>query len=236
MTVTSKKKVCYCCYFKITPQRENRVKASALRRAWHKVSEIANLVGVSRTTTYAIKKRMNDGESVNRRAGSSRKTVVTACMMPFKAVPGRPCPNMQGVLVFKRRLIDELSLSLEPSPLSLCKDYCSRLLSAPSALNVPRYALMPSSLLQVEAWSSQIRRLGRSILWETVRTTATCLLGTRTRVPAFCKNEKSSTRHVARFCCIQWRSDASVLVLVWVSTDCKALRGQTSWQVGSLGQ
>ena len=60
----------------MTLQRDNRVKASALLRAEHKVSEVANFVGVSRTTVYAIKKRMDDGEGVDRRAGSARKTVV----------------------------------------------------------------------------------------------------------------------------------------------------------------
>ena len=58
------------------PQRGNRVKVSALLRAVHKVSEGENLVGVSRTTVYAIEKRMNDGEEVNRHANSCRKTVV----------------------------------------------------------------------------------------------------------------------------------------------------------------
>ena len=52
------------------------MKVSALLRAGHKVSEVANLVEVSRTTIYAIKKRMDDGKSVKRRAGSGRKTVV----------------------------------------------------------------------------------------------------------------------------------------------------------------
>ena len=60
----------------MAPQRDKRVKVSALRRAGHKVSEVANLVGESRTTVYTIKKRMDDGEDVNRRAGSGRKTVV----------------------------------------------------------------------------------------------------------------------------------------------------------------
>ena len=58
------------------PQRDNRVKVSALLRAGHKVSEVAKLVGVSRTTVYATKKRMDDGVGVNRCAGSGRKTVV----------------------------------------------------------------------------------------------------------------------------------------------------------------
>ena len=57
----------------MTPQRDNRVKVSALLRAGHKVSEVANL---ARTTVYAIKKLMGVGEGVNRRAGSGRKTVV----------------------------------------------------------------------------------------------------------------------------------------------------------------
>ena len=58
------------------PQRDTRVKDSALHLAGHKVIEVANLDGVSRTTVYMIKKRVNDGEGVNRLAGSSRKTVV----------------------------------------------------------------------------------------------------------------------------------------------------------------
>ena len=36
----------------------------------------ALIVGVSRKTVYAIKKRMDDGKGVNRRAGSGQKTVV----------------------------------------------------------------------------------------------------------------------------------------------------------------
>ena len=57
-------------------QRDNRVKVSALLHAGQKVREVANLVGVSRTTVCAIKKYMDDGEGINRRAGSGRKTVV----------------------------------------------------------------------------------------------------------------------------------------------------------------
>ena len=57
-------------------QRDIRVKASALLHGEHKVSEVANLVGLSRTTVYAIKKWMDDGEGVNRRADSGRKTVI----------------------------------------------------------------------------------------------------------------------------------------------------------------
>ena len=49
-------------YFKMAPQRDNWVKFSALYRVGHKASEVANLVGVSHTTIYAINKRMNDGE------------------------------------------------------------------------------------------------------------------------------------------------------------------------------
>ena len=52
------------------------MKISALLRAGHKTSEVANLVGVSRTAVYAIKKRMDDGKDINRRAGSGRVTIV----------------------------------------------------------------------------------------------------------------------------------------------------------------
>ena len=57
-------------------QRDNRVNLSAFLRAGHKVSKVTNLIRVYRTTIYAMKKRMDDGEVVNRRAGSHRKTVV----------------------------------------------------------------------------------------------------------------------------------------------------------------
>ena len=54
----------------MNPQRDNRV------RAGHKLSEVANLVGVFRATVYAIKKPMDDTEGVNRRTDSGQKTVV----------------------------------------------------------------------------------------------------------------------------------------------------------------
>ena len=76
---------------------------STLLRAGHKMSEVANLVGVSRTTIYAIKKRMDDGKGVNIRAGRGRKTVVG------------------GNWELERRLCDELSLNLERSPVSFGK-------------------------------------------------------------------------------------------------------------------
>ena len=60
----------------MAPQKDNRVKFSAFLHAGHKVSVVGNLIGVSRTTVYSIKKRMDDGEGVNRRAGSCRKTVM----------------------------------------------------------------------------------------------------------------------------------------------------------------
>ena len=49
---------------------------SALLRAGYKVSEVANLVGASRTTVYAIKKLMDDSAGVDKCAGNGRKTVV----------------------------------------------------------------------------------------------------------------------------------------------------------------
>ena len=67
MTVTSKKKGCYCCVFQ-SGSAERQSKVSALLTG-HKVSEVVNLVGVPHTTAYAIKKCMDDGEGVNGRAG-----------------------------------------------------------------------------------------------------------------------------------------------------------------------
>ena len=51
MTVTSKKKTFVSVlYFKVARQRDNRLKVSALHCAGHKVNEVTNLVGLSRTT------------------------------------------------------------------------------------------------------------------------------------------------------------------------------------------
>ena len=38
-------------HFKMTPQRDNRLKVSALLRAWNDVSEVANLVGFAQSST-----------------------------------------------------------------------------------------------------------------------------------------------------------------------------------------
>ena len=65
-----------CLLLLCISQRENRVKVSAIIRAEHKVSEVANLAGVSRTTVCAIKKRTDDKEDVNRSAGSGLNTAV----------------------------------------------------------------------------------------------------------------------------------------------------------------
>ena len=79
MTVASKKKVCYCSVIQngsAERQSSESFCTFTLFRAEHKVSKAANVVGVSRTTVKAIKKRMDDDEGVNRRASSGRKTVV----------------------------------------------------------------------------------------------------------------------------------------------------------------
>ena len=72
------------------------MKVSALLRAGHKVSEVAHLVGVSRTIIYAIMKRMNDGEGVNRRAGSGRKTVADSDSLRDAIRLLRMRDNIQG--------------------------------------------------------------------------------------------------------------------------------------------
>ena len=63
--------------FKTAPQRDNEVKFFALVCAGIKVSEVGKLVKVSRTTVSAIKKR-----TVNRRAGSCRKTAMDRDSLP----------------------------------------------------------------------------------------------------------------------------------------------------------
>ena len=72
----------------MTPHKDSRVKVSVLLRVRHKVSEVANLVGVSRTTVYAMKKSMDDGEGVNSVQAVIERLlrIVTACLMPFEGL------------------------------------------------------------------------------------------------------------------------------------------------------
>ena len=85
-------------YFKMAPQRESRVKVSVLLRARHKVSEVANLVGVPRPTVYTSKKRMDDGERVNRRVGSCRKTVTIHNSLSTSAICWPLCHRLYAFL------------------------------------------------------------------------------------------------------------------------------------------
>ena len=84
-------------YFKRTPQRDNRVKVSALLWAGHKASEAANLVRVSRTkstwsrSAWTMMTVSTDVQAVVERL----LWIVTACGMLFEAVPGRLYSNMQ---------------------------------------------------------------------------------------------------------------------------------------------
>ena len=71
----SKKKVCYCCVFQ-NGSAERQSSESFCISLCGTQSEVANLAEVSCTTVYAIRKRMDDGESVNRCADSGQTTVV----------------------------------------------------------------------------------------------------------------------------------------------------------------
>ena len=72
----------------MAPQRENRVKVSTLLHAGHKVSEVANRVGVSCTAVYVIKKSWTMAKvSIDVQAVVERLLwTVTACGMPFEAL------------------------------------------------------------------------------------------------------------------------------------------------------
>ena len=64
------------------------MKVSAFLRAGHKVGEVANLFGVSPTTIYAIKKRMDDGKGVTDVPAVVERLLwfVTTCGMIIEAV------------------------------------------------------------------------------------------------------------------------------------------------------
>ena len=74
-------------------------KFTALLLTGHKVSEVANLVEVSRTTIYPIKKCMDDGEDINRCAGSFQKTVVPRMASFKQSSPSNSIP--QAVIIHK---------------------------------------------------------------------------------------------------------------------------------------
>jgi transposase len=74
-------------YRKMTAQRDKRVEVSGFLRAGFKVNEVANLVRVSPTTVYAIKKRMDD-------AGSDRKSVVDQDILR-DAIQSSPLTSMR---------------------------------------------------------------------------------------------------------------------------------------------
>ena len=66
----------YCCVFQNGSAERQSNESFCTSSCETQVSEISNLVGVPITTVYAIKKHIDNRESVNRRAGSGRKTVV----------------------------------------------------------------------------------------------------------------------------------------------------------------
>ena len=107
-------------------------------------------------TICAIKKRMNNGEGVNRRAGSGRKTVVDfdSLRNAISSGPRTFIRQHARRLGIEAAAVRRAVAKLGTKSLSLWKDHGSRLLSAPSTLNAVRCLLMTSSLLLLEEWSS----------------------------------------------------------------------------------
>ena len=74
-------------YFKMAPQRDNRVKVSALLSARHKVSEVANLVGLAQASTrsrstWTMAKVSTEVQVVVDRV----LWTITACGMPLEGL------------------------------------------------------------------------------------------------------------------------------------------------------
>ena len=150
MTVILKKKDRFVIvvYFKMTPQRNNRVKVSALLRTGHKVNEVAYLIRVSRPTVYAIKKRMDDGEGVNRRADSFRNTGMD-CGSLRDEIRSSPRTSMRQ---HARRLgIGTVRRAVAKLEAKACviveRPLLTPIVSASSALNVASCSVMTRSLL-----------------------------------------------------------------------------------------
>ncbi len=60
----------------MTSERDKHVEMSALLRAEMQIAEIARKVGVSRPTIYAVKKRLEEKEMLDRKAGSGKKRIL----------------------------------------------------------------------------------------------------------------------------------------------------------------
>ena len=85
----NKETVYYCCVSQ-TPQRDNRVKISALLRAGHEVSEVANLVGVPSTTVYAICVEYVTSSHIQKQKKISLETIAI-CYGSNLKLPGERC-------------------------------------------------------------------------------------------------------------------------------------------------
>ena len=119
-------------------QRDIIMIVSALLEAGHKMSQVANFVGISRTTVFAIKKRMNNNEGVNRCASSDWKSVVDydslrdAIRSCFRTSMHQHARKLKDRASTVRRVVAKLG----------AKSRITRLISAPSALSqVARYYL-----------------------------------------------------------------------------------------------
>ena len=91
----------------MAPQKGNRVKVYVLLRAGHKVSEIANFVGVSRTSAYAIKKLWTMAKvSIGVQTVVEKLLwIVITCGMPFEGLlriiqkPDNNCQTNRGQIL-----------------------------------------------------------------------------------------------------------------------------------------
>ena len=150
----------FCLTHPMLCERDNRVKVSALLRAEHKVSEVANLAGMSQEAH-------GRSRGVNRLADNGWKIVVDPNSLR-DAFQGSPRTSM-------RQYVRKLVVGAPTVRRTVAKFgaksrvIVERPLLTPAiranALNIARWSLMTSCLLQLEEWSSsQMRRLGRSIL------------------------------------------------------------------------
>ena len=156
--------------------------------------EGANLVGVSRTTVYVIKKGVNDGEGVNRRADSDQKTVVD-CDSLRDAIWISPRTSTRQ---HARRLeVEAATLRQAVAKLGaksrVIAEWPLRSLAI-RAKRLERYQMLVNDLKSAPARrviTFSDEKTWKSIMLKTEWTTAACLLGKKTTAPALCQKRNT---------------------------------------------
>jgi len=76
-------------------QRDSRLKVSILLCAGHTPTEVAKLTGMARKTVYIVKKRMDNDETIERKEGSGKKSLINVNTLK-NAIEEDPTKSMRS--------------------------------------------------------------------------------------------------------------------------------------------